>query len=46
MVGKPGKVAWSQYDHAISIKLNPGTSYAFGTEVRECPLNWGETKEM
>lgn len=46
MVGRPGKVAWSQYDHPIRIKLNPGASYAFGTEVRECPLNWGETKEM
>lgn len=46
MVGRPGKVAWSQYDHPIRIKLNPGASYAFGTEVRECPLHWGETKDM
>jgi uncharacterized protein (DUF2147 family) len=46
LLGRPGKAAVSQYDHLIRIKLNPGTSYAFGTEVRECPPNWGETKEM
>ncbi len=46
LVGRPGKAAVSQYDHLISIKLKPGASYAFGTEVRECPPNWGETKDM
>ncbi len=46
LLGRPGKAAVSQYDHLIRIKLNPGASYAFGTEVRECPLNWGETKDM
>lgn len=46
LLGRPGKVAVSAYDHLIRIKLNPGASYAFGTEVRECPLNWGETKDM
>jgi hypothetical protein len=46
LVGRPGKVAVSAYDHTIRIKLNPGASYAFGTEVRECPVNWGETKDM
>lgn len=46
MIGRPGKVAWSQYDIPIRIKLNPGTNHAFRTEVRECPLHWGETKDM
>lgn len=46
IVNRPGKAAVSAYDHVIRIRLNPGASYAFGTEVRECPLNWGETKDM
>jgi hypothetical protein len=46
IVNRPGKAAVSAYDHVIRIRLKPGASYAFGTEVRECPLNWGETKDM
>ena len=45
-LGRPGKVAVSSYDTLIRIKLNPSASYAFGTEVRECPLHLGETKDM
>jgi hypothetical protein len=46
LLARPGKVAVSQYDHLIRIKLNPGARYAFATEVLECPLNWGESKDM
>jgi hypothetical protein len=40
------KAAVSQYDTVLRAKLQPRTSKAYGTEVRECPLNWGETKAM
>lgn len=46
LVARPDKAAVGTNDQLVSIKLSPGTSYAFGTEIRQCPLNWGETKEM
>ncbi len=46
VLSRPGKAAVSKYDTVLRAKLKPRTSVAFGTELRECPLNWGETKDM
>lgn len=46
IVAQPGKAAVSQYDSPLRAKLAPGSSVAYGTEVRECPLIWGKSQEM
>lgn len=46
IVARPGKAAVSQYDFPLRAKLTPGTSVAYGTEVRECPLIWGKSQDM
>lgn len=46
IVTRPGKAAVGSNDIPLQAKLKAGTSVAYNTEVRECPLNWGETKDM
>ena len=46
IVTRPGKVAVGSNDFPLQARLAPGSSVAYATEVRECALNWGETKEM
>lgn len=46
VLSRPGKAAVSQYDTVLRARLAPGASVAYGTEVRECPPTWGETKDM
>lgn len=40
------KVAAVSTDHLTRVKLNPGANVAYGMEMRECPLQWGESKDM
>lgn len=46
IVARPGKAAVSQYDFPLRAKLAPGSSVAYATEVRECPLIWGKSQDM
>ena len=46
IIARPGKAAVSNYDFPLDAELAPGASVAYGTEVRECPVNWGKTQDM
>lgn len=46
VLSRPGKAEVSRYDTVLRARLAPGASVAYGTEVRECPLNWGETQDL
>lgn len=46
LIGRPDKEAVGGNDFPLSARLAPGTHVAYATEVRQCPLNWGETKDM
>jgi hypothetical protein len=46
IIARPGKAAVSQYDFSLDAELAPGTNVTYGTEVRECPVNWGKTQDM
>jgi len=40
------KAAFTSNDGLTRVQLNPGASVAYGMEMRECPLQWGESKDM
>ncbi|MBQ0932086.1 WD40 repeat domain-containing protein [Ideonella alba] len=46
LIARPDKAAVGGNDFPLTARLAPGTHVAYATEVRQCPLNWGETKDM
>lgn len=46
IVARPGKSAVGNNDFTLRAQLAPGTSVAYGTEVRECPLKMGKSQDM
>lgn len=46
VIARPGKAAVGNNDAPLRAKLAPGAFVAYATEVRECPLIWGKSKDM